>query len=81
MRIPGICNFNPETTVGAHRNGAGWSLKQDDNEMAYCCSACHDALDGRRKTEFTDCELKLMHLEGIMRTQKILIKKGLLKIA
>ena len=80
VRIPGICNFNPETTVLAHLSGGGWSLKRDDHEAAYCCSDCHDALDGRSKTSFSNTELKLMHYDGVMRTQKLLIKQGLIVV-
>jgi len=80
VRIPHICNFNPETTILAHLNGGGWSLKRLDTEAAYCCSNCHDALDGRRMTQNTSDELKLMHYDGIMRTQLLLIAQGLIVV-
>ena len=80
VRIPGICNFNPETVVLAHLSGGGWGLKRDDHEAAYCCSKCHDALDGRRKTPYSQTELKLMHYDGVMRTQKLLIEQGLIVV-
>lgn len=41
------CNRNPETTVLAHRPGAGMGIKTDDFDAVDACSACHDALDGR----------------------------------
>ena len=48
VRIPMICNGNPETTILAHHSGGGMGMKSSDwNESAYCCSSCHDALDGR----------------------------------
>jgi len=80
VRIPHICNFNPETTVLAHLSGGGWGLKRGDHEASYCCSDCHDALDGRRKTSYSGTELKLMHYDGVMRTQSILITLKLMVV-
>jgi hypothetical protein len=81
-RIPGICNFNPETTVFAHipgvRFGHGVAQKVDDRFGAYTCSCCHDAIDGRVKTQYTREELRLMHMEGMVETQQKLIAKGLM---
>lgn len=81
VRIPGICNGNPETTVGAHLNGAGMGLKHDDLFLAACCSDCHDALDGRVRTEYTTEQLELMHHKGVIRTQQLWLKMGLIKHA
>ncbi len=78
VRIPGVCNFNTETTVFAHLNGAGMARKHSDIHGAYCCSDCHDVLDGRRKTEYLISDLRLMHLESVIRTQEIMIKNGVL---
>ncbi len=80
VRIPGVCNFNPETTVFAHLNGGGMGLKRLDIHGAYCCSACHDALDGRTKTPYSHERLFLWHLEGVIRTQEIMVKDGILKL-
>ena len=74
VRIPGICNYIPETVVLAHINGAGMALKQSDIEAAYCCSACHDVLDHRIQcNEFQRIQLDLWHHEGCARTRKILL--------
>ena len=78
VRIPGVCNHNPETTVFAHLGGGGMGMKQPDSEGAYCCSACHDVLDLRTKYQRPTLEIRLAHHEGAMRTRKILIEKGLL---
>lgn len=78
IRIPEVCNFNPETTIGAHLGGGGMAYKKSDIHMAYGCSACHDAVDGRTKTNYSKDELELMHRQGVERTQDILIKKGLI---
>ena len=83
VRIPEICNFNEETTILAHKNGAGLALKSNDAHAAYCCSACHDEIDclqGNRKSDFTDDQILIMFYEGIFRTQLLLIDQGLIII-
>jgi len=80
VRIPGVCNGNPETTVLAHYRLAGtrsgMGIKPNDLQAAWCCSACHDAVDARSKTEFSRDELRNMHGEGVMRTIDILVSEG-----
>lgn len=79
VRIDGICNGNPETTVLAHLNGGGMGMKQPDIFGAFACSACHNEID--RRTRILDADhVKLMHLQAIIRTQQIWIRDGLLKI-
>ncbi len=87
VRINGVCNHNPETTIFAHINGGGMGMKNNDLEGAYCCSNCHDVLDGRAPIagrggafKHTEALLGLYHHEGAMRTRKILIEKGLIKL-
>lgn len=84
IRIPKVCNFNPETTVFCHLGGGGMSSKSSDIHGAYGCSSCHDEVDGRtNKTKYI-CDSKesveLWFYEAIIRTQLILIEKGLIKI-
>ncbi|MES3206641.1 DUF1364 domain-containing protein [Serratia ureilytica] len=78
VRIPVVCNFNPETTVLAHYRLAGTcgtAIKPDDTQAAWACSACHDEVD--RRTRLIDAnDARLMHAEGVMRTQEILRKEG-----
>lgn len=78
VRLPGICNGNPETVVLAHYRMAGLNgtgIKPDDIFGAWCCSACHDECD--RRTRIMDNEyVRLAHAEGVMRTQAILRKEG-----
>jgi hypothetical protein len=72
VRLPNICNGNPETTVLAHYRLAGYcgtALKPPDSMAAWACSDCHDAIDGRIRTMYTRDELRLAHAEGVMRTQ------------
>jgi len=81
IRIPGVCNRNPETTVLAHLNGAGMGMKHGDMHGAYACSSCHDLVDARTTTtQYSKDELALMHLEGMVRTQKIMLDEGLILI-
>lgn len=81
VRVPGVCNGNPETVVLAHLNGAGMGRKQADHKGAYACSDCHAWLDGgyTGQGHFRDYR-DLMHLEGVMRTQDRLIEKGLMTV-
>jgi hypothetical protein len=77
VRIPGICNGNPETTVLAHYRLSGYcgtGMKPDDFVFgAFACSSCHDACDFRTQTDFTHAEIRLMHAEGILRTQSLVL--------
>jgi len=79
VRIPGVCNASSETVVLAHVRMSGITgVGQKANDLlgAWCCSSCHDAIDGRVKTEYTRDELKLMHAEGVFRTIDQLVKMG-----
>lgn len=79
VRIPGVCNRDDSTTVLAHFRMAGTcgvGKKSADIVGAWCCSSCHDAIDGRAKTQYSHDELRLMHLEGVVRTINELIKLG-----
>ena len=79
VRIPGVCNRNPETTVLAHLNGGGMGMKHPDLFGAFACSACHDEIDRRTRLECYEVS-RLCHLEGIIRTQSIWLKEGLIKV-
>jgi len=79
VRIPGVCNHNPETVVFAHLNGGGMGMKHSDIHGAYACSACHDEIDRRTRHQppfKTRCDF----LEAVIRTQEIMIKDGILKL-
>ncbi|EIM6319436.1 DUF1364 domain-containing protein [Salmonella enterica] len=82
VRIPCYCNHNPETTVLAHYRLAGTcgtATKPDDMQAAIACNSCHDLIDGRVKTrDYTKEELRLMHAEGVFRTQVIWREEGLI---
>lgn len=52
VRLQGICNWRPETTVLAHirRAGiAGMGQKPPDTCAVFACSDCHDAIDVRTR--------------------------------
>ena len=78
VRIPGVCNHNPETVVFAHLSGAGIGRKHLDIHGSYACSDCHDAVDGRIPTGYERWRLIELHMEGMVRTQVIMIKMGVL---
>ena len=57
VRLVGICNFNPETTVLAHirrANIAGAGQKPPDTCAVWACSACHDEIDRRTRNHRLD---------------------------
>ena len=81
VRIPGICNKNPETVVLAHLNnkrlfGVGVGQKVPDLFGAWACSACHDVIDGRVPTGWPDLQVLVWFYEGCFRTQNILLQEG-----
>jgi len=77
VRLPGICNHDPEKVVLAHLNGGGMGTKHPDLFGAFACSSCHDEID--RKTRLLDpAYARLCHLEGMVRTQLIWLSEGLI---
>lgn len=81
IRVPGVCNGDPATTVLCHLNGAGIARKHPDFLGAWGCSACHAWVDGGYVKTHTRDERDLIHLQGVARTQQLLYEMGLLKIA
>lgn len=85
VRIPGICNRNPETTVLCHSNsladGKGMGLKAPDTAAAFGCSSCHDVLDGRRPRPLgmTLDDVDRYFRAAVERTHVILARMGLLQ--
>lgn len=49
LRVPGVCNGDPETTVAAHSNqlihGKSRGLKASDARSVWACARCHTWLD------------------------------------
>ena len=73
LRIPGVCNHNPETTVFAHLNTKykGMGNKSPDIFGVYACSACHAMLDSSR-VKISD------QFNALIETQMRLFDKNLL---
>ena len=79
VRLPDICNGNPETVVLAHFRMAGVSgmgMRSPDLVAALACSLCHDAIDRRAHMDLDRDYVRLAHLEGVVRTQAIWIREG-----
>ncbi len=78
IRIPGVCNYNPDTTVFCHINGAGMGYKFPDIIGSYGCSSCHDVIDGRVDIGLTRADRDAYMMAGLVRTQIIMIENGVL---
>lgn len=79
LRIPGVCNGNPETTILAHLpcGQKGIGMKSPDNMAVFACCACHDRLDFRIRGGDIDWR---DILRALAETQTIWIDKGLMVI-
>lgn len=76
IRMPGVCNGDPATTVLCHLRMAGISgmgMKANDLLGAWGCSACHSYVD----THGIDGRTAL--LEGMARTQAVLLERGVVQ--
>lgn len=80
LRLPGVCNRDPATTILAHLRmfgAAGMGQKPADYAAVYACHACHDALDRRDMMTAGQCGMEDI-LRGLMETHRRLAAKGLL---
>jgi hypothetical protein len=80
LRLPGICNWNPETTVLCHirrAGNAGVGQKPIHLCAVIACSDCHDVLDRRRKSDLSNAELDEYTLDALCRTLGIWAREGL----
>ena len=71
VRIPGVCNGNPETTVLAHLKPTGHGTmggKPPDICGVFACSDCHDVIDGRRFVRFLVNDVENYAKDGHLRT-------------
>lgn len=82
LRLPGICNHNPATTVFAHLPGIGKSMgsKVSDIHGCFACSACHTAIDTHsyERRGLTSAMVLDAMLRGLGETQARWIGAGLL---
>lgn len=77
VRLAGICNGDPATTVLAHFRLIGVSglgTKSPDLIGAWCCYACHQKVDTDKSPQ-----VQLDFAKGVFRTQAALIKAGRVK--
>jgi hypothetical protein len=84
INLPGVCNYNPETSVWAHSNryehGKGMGLKAKDEHGAYACYDCHMVYDRQKKRPE---HLSLDNVEeaftmAMLKSRQILKNKGLI---
>ena len=90
VRLIGVCNFDPSTTVLAHVRMAGITgigQKSSDFHACWSCSSCHDRIDFRvpYKVDGWDDEKSRMYVqiamyEAVIRTHYQLIKQGKVKL-
>lgn len=79
LRIPGICNFNTETTVLAHINsvGKGMGIKSEDFFAVFSCSSCHAALDEHR---IPGEDVAAYTLSALYETWRMWFKNGIISV-
>ncbi len=82
IRLPGVCNHDAETTVLCHLPGhaKGIGTKESDLHAAYACSACHDAIDGRRPHYLGGAIVLDAMLRGLSETHARMIDAGLITV-
>ena len=85
IRLPNICNHDPETSVMTHvpsgiRFGKGIGYKPSDLLVAIGCSECHAHTDGRIKSNFDRDFLMLCWWEGHGETMIILEREGIIAV-
>lgn len=84
VRIPGVCNFTPETVIAAHIRIAGTcgvGMKPSDLLTVRACSACHDVIDGRVRPKGLKKEDLILYVhEAHCRTLIEYEREGLIKI-
>ena len=77
VRLPGVCNFDPRTTVLAHFRLVGVTCfakkhRHRDLIAAWACSKCHEYIDTHH-----DDATQLAFLLAVVRTQNFLLEDGI----
>lgn len=82
LNILGACNHNPETTVFCHfpDETHGMGLKASDLSGGFGCSGCHDAIDGRARSEEFLGRRDWYMRRSQTRTMEKLFEMGVVKI-
>ncbi len=79
LRLEGcVAGGQNHTTVFAHLNSGGMGRKENDLFGMYACHSCHDIIDGRKPTDYEREWLELEQLRAMVRTQKMLLDKGVI---
>jgi len=79
IRVPLYCCDDNTTVVPCHVRLAGISgagYISDAIFVAHGCHRCHAVVDGQQDSEYTFEQRRLMLLEGMVRTQAILLREG-----
>lgn len=82
VRIPGTCNWDPETTVLAHirRGNVGTGTKPIDFCGVWACSNCHDAIDRRNNMgAYTIAEIDGYILDALCRQLAEYEREGIIQ--
>lgn len=84
IRVPGHCSFDTATVVACHWRDAaitGKGQRAPDLLAAWGCAVCHSIVDSYGASVGMDRETaRLLHAEGILRTQYYMIKHGIIRI-
>jgi len=86
IRLPGICNGDPSTTVFCHLNdsafGKGMGQKATDLAGFHGCFACHAYVDTGHGTKplMSDAELEKAMMVAVVRTWTMLVNDGVLAL-
>lgn len=78
MRLPG-CQNNTETTVLAHRNGAGMGTKASDHDAADMCAHCHALFDRPDKWPIDSLSMAYRFESARIETIINRIERGIIK--
>lgn len=80
LRIPGVCNYNSETTVPAHirDNHKSGAAKASDISVANACSSCHAKFDGQAGEPLSEVDWLFYALRGLQETLEQRHEAGLL---
>lgn len=80
MRIPGVCNNDPETVVAAHIRDRwkGGGNKASDISVANVCASCHRKFDGHDGEPLSSFDWHFFALRGLQETLEQRIEAGLL---
>lgn len=84
LNIAGICNYDSSTTVYAHLpDGTGGMGLKAGGELSgcYACSACHDAIDGRKWRDWEPGDQAFYMRRAHCRTLARMFELGILRVA